>query len=308
MSGPILVVGELNADLVMTGLPSLPLLGRELVGDGFRMVLGSSSAITAARLARLGTRVDFAGLMGEDDIGRFVQNELADYGVGTHHIHVTRDGSTGVTISLTYQHDRALMTYPGLMAVFDGAALTADVLRGYVHLHVGSFFLQTALQPHLPATFHRAHELGLTTSLDCGWDPAETWLRNPYLLPTLAETDVFLPNEDEAAALADGDPTGLAAQVHGTLVMKQGERGATAYSKDGKRTQAAAVPVNVVDTTGAGDAFDAGFLYATLIERTSLADALAFAAACGSEAILHVGGPTNAPSADGIRKWLSTNH
>jgi sugar/nucleoside kinase (ribokinase family) len=294
----------LNTDLVMTGLPSLPVLGRELVGDGFRIALGSSSAITAARLARLGARVDFAGWLGDDDMGRFVLKELAFYGVGARHIHVTQAGSTGVTIALTFAQDRAFLTYPGLMAAFDGTALTTDVLAGYVHLHVGSFFLQTGLQSKLPAIFRLAHELGLTTSLDSGWDPTETWGRNPQLVPTLAETDIFFPNEDEAGAL--GGPPSLAAEVRGILVVKQGAQGATAYAKDGTESHAEAVPVTVVDTTGAGDAFNAGFLYATLIEGESLPDALALATACGSESILHVGGPTNAPSADTIRAWRST--
>ncbi len=302
MSRPILVAGELNADLVMTGLPSLPILGRELVSDGFRIALGSSSAITAARLSRLGALVDFAGWLGDDDLGRFVLNELASYGVGAQHIQVRQEGSTGVTIALTYEHDRALLTYPGLMSVFDGETLA---LAGYAHLHVGSFFLQTGLQPELLAIFQQAHELGLTTSLDCGWDPAEAWLHNPYLLPVLAETDFFLPNEDEMASLAAGDPVWLAAQGRGTLVVKQGAHGATAFTKEGERIHADAVPVNVVDTTGAGDAFNAGFLYATLIEKVRLNVALEFATTCGSESVLHVGGPTNAPSADAIRVWLS---
>jgi len=302
---PILVAGELNADLVMTGLPSLPLLGRELLGDSFRMVLGSSSAITAARLSCLGAAVDFVGLAGDDSIGGFVLGQLAYYGVGTDHVQIAPEGSTGVTISLTYPNDRALLTYPGLMAAFDGSALTPELLAHYAHLHVGSFYLQPALQPHLARIFRQAHDLGLTTSLDTGWDPAETWSNNPFLAPALAETDLFLPNEAEANALAGSDPSALAQQVRGTLVMKCGAKGARAWSKTGV-VEAPAVPVRVVDTTGAGDAFNAGFLYATLVERAGLPEALAFATACGSEAVLHVGGTTNAPSAAAVRAWLQT--
>jgi sugar/nucleoside kinase (ribokinase family) len=289
----------------MLGLPSLPVLGRELIGDGFRMALGSSSAITAARLSRLGARVDFAGWLGDDDVGRFVLKELAFYGVGARHIRAMEQGSTGVTVALTYAQDRALLTYPGMMSAFDGSALNADMLKDYTHLHVGSFFLQPALQPGLSQIFQQAHELGLTTSLDSGWDPTETWMRNPYLRPTLAETDIFLPNEGEVAALSDRDPAALAAQVRGTLVMKQGAQGATVYAKDGTQSHADAVPVNVVDTTGAGDAFNAGFLYSTLVEGASLSEALIFATACGSESVLHIGGPTNALTAETIRAWRS---
>jgi sugar/nucleoside kinase (ribokinase family) len=304
---PVLVAGELNADLVMTGLPSLPVLGRELLGDSFRMALGSSSAIAASRLSRLGVEVDFVGWVGDDDIGRFVLKELAHYGVGTSSVEVFQNRSTGVTIALTYANDRAFMTYPGVMSDFDGAALTPELLKNYKHLHVGSFFLQTALQPNLPHIFRQAHELGLTTSLDSGWDPTETWMRTLHLRPTLAETDIFLPNEDEVNALSEGASSllTLATQVRGMLVVKQGVHGATVFDKQGNAPiQAAAVPVKVVDTTGAGDAFNAGFLYTRIIEGAAIADALAFATACGSEAVTQVGGATNAPTAAAIRAWL----
>ncbi len=230
----ILVAGELNADLVMSGLPSLPIPGRELVGTDFTMAMGSSSAITAARLAALGTddpdyAVDFIGLVGDDDIGHFVLHQLRGFGVHTDAVQIV-DRPTGVTIALTYAHDRAFLTYPGVMIDFDGAVITPELLAKYVHLHVGSFFLQTSLQPQLAHIFGEARAQGVTTSLDVGWDPAETWMSNPYLAPTLAQVDDFLPNEDEAAALAPDTPA-LRQLVRGTLVIKRGAQGAAAYDE-----------------------------------------------------------------------------
>ena len=194
----ILVAGELNADMVMSRLPSLPILGRELIGTDFTMAMGSSSAITAARLAALGVddpdfAVDFIGLVGDDDIRRFVLNQLRGFGVHTDAVQ-TVDLPTGVTIALTYARDRAFVTYPGAMTAFDGAAITPDLLAKYTHLHVGSFFLQTGLQPHLARIYEMARDQGVTTSLDVGWDPSETWMNNSYLAPTLAQVDDFLPN------------------------------------------------------------------------------------------------------------------
>lgn len=304
--GRILVAGELNADLVMSGLPSLPVLGRELVGNDFRIVMGSSSAITAARLAALGAEVDFAGLAGDDDIGRFVLGELAGFGVGTSHVRLISETPTGVTIILTYSSDRAMMTYPGTTTVTDGASLTPDLLGQYQHLHVGSFFLQTSLQPRLARIFASAHELGLTTSLDVGWDPYEDWSRNRYLGPVLVETDYFLPNEVETQALLNGEdqPEMLAERVFGTLLVKQGGKGAAAYDARGKLAAVPTLPVEVVDTTGAGDAFNAGFLYATCIEKRNLEYALRFGTACGAQAVTQVGGATNAPSASEVHKMI----
>lgn len=298
MEKRMLVVGEINADLVMAGLPTLPVLGRELVGDAFHIVLGGSSSITAARLAALGAPVDFFGIVGDDDLGRFAVRELQNFGVGTDYIR-TVEATTGVTIALTYSHDRALLTYPGTIASFDGTGLTPELLARYQHIHVGSFYLQTALQPHLPALLALAHEQGVTTSLDVGWDPTEGWAANPFLWPTLARTDYFFPNEEEAQALSsDGAGlTELAQQVHGLLVVKQGADGATAYDSEGERASTPAFAVEVVDTTGAGDAFNAGFLYTTCIDSASLPDALRFAVACGAQAVTQVGGATGAPSA-----------
>lgn len=303
----VLVVGELNADLVMTGLPSLPILGRELVGTGFHMTLGSSSAITAVRLATLGLPVDFMGWVGDDEMGRYVIQQLMAFGVGTQLIQTITGAATGVTLVLTYPRDRAMLTYPGVMADFDGREINRDLLSGYTHLHVGSFFLQSALQAHLPAIFQLAHAGGLTTSLDCGWDPNEQWQANPYLQPTLAATDWFFPNESEATALTDGtwQPLKLVEQVGGTLVIKRGGEGAMAICPATREiVNRPTLPVSVVDTTGAGDAFNAGYLYATL---TGQADPLAFAVACGAQAVTQVGGTTNAPTADELKEFIS-NH
>lgn len=304
----ILVAGELNADMVMSGLPSLPVLGRELIGTGFAMAMGSSSAITAARLAALGRddpdfAVDFVGLIGDDDIGRFVLAQLRGFGVQTDAVQ-TADLATGVTIALTYARDRAFVTYPGAMTAFDGAAITSGRLASYTHLHIGSFFLQTGLQPHLARIFAMARQAGVTTSLDVGWDPTETWMNNPYLAPALAQVDDFLPNEDETAALAP-DAEALRRRMRGTLIVKRGARGASAYEGEAQPPiHVPTLPVEVVDTTGAGDAFNAGYIYLRRIRRKPLERALRFAVGCGAQAVTQIGGATNAPTEAAIRASL----
>jgi sugar/nucleoside kinase (ribokinase family) len=304
----ILVVGELNVDLVLTGLPSLPVVGRELIGEDLRLVLGSSSAITAVRLAALGAHVDFAGIVGKDDFGHFVLQELERAGVGTQHIQQV-DARTGATIALTYSHDRALVTYPGTIAIYEANNITPQLLAPYNHVHVGAFFLQDSLQPKLPRLFQMAHDAGLTTSLDVGWDPREQWSANPHLDQTLAQTDYFFPNESEAAALigADSAIEALTAKTGQMLIVKRGPHGASAYDKQGKTISVPSLPVQVVDTTGAGDAFNAGFLYAYRVEGQNLDDALRFAAACGSQAVTQIGGATGAPTAEEVRRLIEQN-
>lgn len=302
----ILVAGELNPDLVMTGLPALPVLGQELTATGFQITLGSSSAITAAHLAALGAPTDFVGQIGDDDLGRFVLRELHGFGVGTSHIQSVPRAQTDVTIALTYEHDRALLTYPALMTTFNGALMTPDLLAGYDHLHVGSFFLQTGLQSELPRLFRLAHDSGLTTSLDTGWDPREQWMQNRHLAQTLTETDYFFPNESEAMALCGGEwnPPKLAEFIRGTLVIKRGAHGALAIRAGHESVTIPALVVEAIDTTGAGDAFNAGFIYSTIVAQGSLAEALRLAVACGAHAVTQVGGTTNAPSVEALQEWL----
>lgn len=302
----ILVIGELNVDLVMSGLPSMPVLGQELLAEDFKTVLGSSSAITALRLAALGADVSFIGWLGDDTYGRFVLNELSSAGIHTNNIRIVPT-PTGVTIALTYPQDRALLTFPGTIAAFDGGDIEPELLSGYDHLHVGSFYLQTGLQPALSRIFEMAKAQSLTTSLDPGWDPNERWSYNPYLRPVLAYTDYFLPNQDETTALAGGSyrPEILEQQVHGKLVIKRGAEGAAAYDPSGLIATVPALNVDVVDTTGAGDAFNAGFLYAVCVEQMALIDALSFGIACGADAVTHIGGATDAPVAATIHALLN---
>ncbi len=302
----VLVAGELNADLLVTGLPSLPVLGQEIIGSGFTMTMGSSSAITAARLAMLddAITVDFIGVVGNDEIGRFVLARLSEFGVDTRHV-TALDAATGITIGLTYERDRAFVTVPGVMTQFDGSAITPELLKGYTHLHIGSFFLQTGLQAQIARIFERAHDLNVSTSLDVGWDPSQTWMRNPHLAPAIRAVDDFLPNSDETAALAES-PEALAEQVGGTLIVKEGARGASAYSRSSGAQHTGAFPVAVVDTTGAGDAFNAGYIYARRLQGKPIDEALRFAAACGAQAVMQVGGATNAPSAKLIHAFLNS--
>jgi len=134
-------------------------------------------------------------------------------------------------------------------------------------------------------------------------------MKTPHLEPTLAKADFFFPIETEAEALCgEWNPEKLASFVQGTLAIKRGAKGGLVIRAGSTPVTQAAFPVEVVDTTGAGDAFNAGFLYATLAENADPAAALRFAVACGAEAVTHVGGPTAAPSASALRAWLKARY
>ncbi len=309
MTKRILVIGELNVDLIASGLTAFPTLGQEVLADGLYAVMGSSSAICAAGMARLGAKVDFLGKVGIDYYGNFVVGELRRLGVGTDHVIRDNVMRTGVTISLTYPEDRALVTYLGCISHLHLEDINTSILRCYSHVHVGSYFLQRRLQSGLPELFRQAHRARLTVSLDTGHDPDERW-GNGDLLALLEHVDIFLPNEEEARAIAsagDAGDTEVAlrklAQHARLVVVKRGSSGALSL-RGGQIVHSPAFQVNAIDTTGAGDSFNAGFIYAHVIRELPLQEALRFANACGALSTTGYGGTAAQPTSRQVLSFL----
>lgn len=306
MSKKILVIGELNVDLIVSGMPAFPLLGKEILADDLHIVMGSSSAICAAGMARLGAEVDFLGKVGPDYYGDLVTGQLRSLGVDT--ARVIRDSATrtGMTISLTYPGDRAMVTYPGCISQLRLEEINTAILQRYNHLHVGSYFLQRALQPGLPELFRQAHDAGLTTSLDTGHDPDEQW-GGDGLRALLGLVDIFLPNDEEARAIANADDTGAAlrelAKLARLVAVKCGSSGAMALH-EGQILHSPAFQVEAVDTTGAGDSFNAGFIYARVIQGLPVEEALRFANGCGALSATGFGGTAAQPTLERVRAFL----
>ena len=196
------------------------------------------------------------------------------------------------------------MTYLGAIAALRAEDLPEGALGGYGHLHVSAYFLQDALRPGLRDLFAAARGTGLTTSLDTGYDPSEKWSRD--LIDTLREVDVFLPNEVEIQGITGCRDVeeGLRALENGhTLVVgKLGAQGCMVRDER-KLLKVSAFPVRVVDTTGAGDSLNAGFLHAWL-QRRPLEDCLRFGAACGALSTRGLGGTATQPSEEEAEKFI----
>lgn len=307
----VVVVGELNVDFILHNYQAFPVPGREVLVDDFRTVLGSASAICAVGLARLGVPVAFIGRVGCDAWGDFCVDALCGEGVDVSGITCDRELKTGVTVSISSTAERALVTYPGSIASLTLAHLADLTFTGDGHLHISSYYLQTGLRPGCRELFQRATAAGWTTSLDPGCDPHDRW--DDDLRETLREVDVFFPNDVELTALT-GERDPIAALRHlangRTLsVVKRGARGALAIDsrRDGRGIEVIEVAppaVDVVDTTGAGDSFNAGFLYAWLQNRP-LDACLRAAAASGALSTRGVGGTAAQPSADELEACVS---
>ncbi len=277
----ILVAGEINPDLILSGDVE-PAFGQiEKQVESAALTIGSSSAIFACGAARLGLRVAFIGLCGDDIFGRFMLDEMSRRAVDVSNVIVRSEGQTGLSVILNNGADRAILTHPGLIAEMQAEDVPDDLLRQARHLHVASYFLQTKLQHGLPALFHRAHSLGLTTSLDTNYDPSGKWIGFDALL---SETDVFFPNKAEALSITwAGDVESAARQLANKcrlVAIKLGAEGA-ALCINNKTISVPSIPVKVVDTVGAGDSFDAGFLYGYLA-GWDLDKALQLGRGCGA--------------------------
>lgn len=304
----ILAVGELNPDFILAGIQAgEPRLGNEQEFASYRLTLGSSTAITCVLLQRLGLRTAMSARVGDDEHGRFCRQALDAEGVDTRLVDACAGVATGLTICLPYPADRLLLTCKGAMALDPSEAVSADLLGRVRHVHVGSFFLQTALRPRLARFFAAARAAGATTSLDTGWDTEGNWLADD-LRDVLAHTSVFFPNEVEFEQLAGTTDVaqGIATLLDlgvAAVVLKRGDAGAVHGDRDGIVSNSG-YAATAIDTTGAGDAFNAGYLAAWL-DGKSIADRIAFGNACGALTVTAIGGTGGVIDADQVRSFLA---
>lgn len=260
----VTLAGEINLDLILYGLPQKLPLERELLAKRAVVTLGSSSAICAHNLSIMGTRVGFVTKVGNDTLGDLALARLRAADVDLRAFIKAKTGATGITVVLPHQRERHILTYPGTMFEMTYRDLDLAYLSGARHFHMSSFFLHRGLREQIPRLFRRMKKAGLSTSLDTNDDPDEAWTKDGVLEETLKYVDVLMPNQREACKIAgtedmDKATTNLSKKVP-LLVVKLGQRGAAAFQR-GKRINSDSVKVRLVDPIGAGDSFDAGFLF-----------------------------------------------
>jgi sugar/nucleoside kinase (ribokinase family) len=292
----LLVVGEINPDLILRG-DVTPQFGQvEQIVDDAALTVGSSSAIFACGAARLGLRVAFVGVVGDDLFGQFMLREMAARGIDTRAVVVDPALRTGLTVILSRGNDRAILTDVGAIGALRYGQIDLGLLDRARHLHLGAFYMLDALRPDVPALFAEARARGLTVSLDTNYDPAERW--DGGLHAALRHVDLFLPNEAELRAITSERELDAAldwiAEHVPTVAVKLGARGGVAR-RGAEEARAGPLPVAVVDTTGAGDSFDAGFVYGFL-QGWPLERALRLACACGALSTRASGGTAAQPT------------
>jgi sugar/nucleoside kinase (ribokinase family) len=282
----VTIAGELNLDLILYGLPEQLLPERELLADQMTLTLGSSSAIVAHNLASLGSRVGFQSRIGDDPLGQIALDRLQQSSADVSRVRrVSGSTSTGLTVILHHDSWRNILTYRGTIAELAWEDLDLDYLSDSRHFH--------GLLPRVRDLFAELKSRGLTLSLDTNDDPEDRWEGN--LPDLLRQVDVFLPNEREACKASGTEDLESAVRKLSELVplvvVKLGRKGALAQ-RGKERVTSTSREVTAVDTVGAGDSFDAGFLHqyvrgadlATCLSSGNLAGALSTTRAGGTEA------------------------
>jgi sugar/nucleoside kinase (ribokinase family) len=302
----VLAVGDVNIDIVLSGLTSIPLAEQETLAQDLDIVVGGQTGTTARAMSRLGLAVTFVGRVGDDDYGRQAIHELARYGIDVSGVVIDPSLRTGATVVLSTGKERAFATYLGSISHVHRTDVRPEFISNAKHMHVGSYYLHRTLRPDMLDLFQEAKRLGLTTSLDPGWDTFGEW-RND-IFDVLRYVDVFLPNEVEAAAITrTNEPEkalDLLAAYAKVVAIKMGRNGCLVRSPD-ELFHCPGFKVTVVDVTSAGDIFNAGFLYGRLRGWT-LKETARFANACGAISLSKVGSAGIIAGETEVRHFLAS--
>ena len=268
-----LTVADMCVDLILTGDVRPRFNQIEQLIENYELELGGSANIFASQLAKLGARVGVIGCVGQDVLGDFVLQKLQAIGVETSRVGRHPQLKTGLGVALAEPQDRAILTYLGTIDAVQPQDLPEEVSTVARHWHIASYFLLRSLRGHWKGWVRRCKGAGMTISLDVNWDPEDLWEGVTDLLPFV---DVFLPNQNEAKRITGESEVVKAAQhlaSYGPLVVtKCGREGAIALK--GKRkweihpSEVDIGPGAVIDSIGAGDNFDAGFMRAWLLDRS----------------------------------------
>lgn len=296
-----LCAGVAVVDVVVRPIRAMPRMGTVEMVDEIGLYPGGNPVNTSIDLARMGVRAGVALAIGSDGLGRFLAEQFSAEGVETGALLVSRKSVTGSSVVMVRQGgERGFLHAEGANREFSDRHVPGKILGEYSWLHLGGYYLMPALDGRpSERLLERASRMGLETSLDVCWDPEEKWGR---IRGCLRRVDWFMPSLGEAAEIfRERVPLKIAgaafhAGVRRGVILKMGSEGSRLYLADGTVARVAPVKVRAVDATGAGDAFNAGFISARL-RGMGPVEAMRAGSAAGALAVAGMGGGGN------IRNW-----
>jgi sugar/nucleoside kinase (ribokinase family) len=282
----LIVHGICTIDILFSGLPYLPPAGEEVYSRRLGYAVGGSF-ITAAALARLGVRVGVICPLGTDQFSDFIRSTMASEGVVSLAYEAGQD-QANVSVCMSEASERAIVSYSDELATTNFMKHTLHVLNT-----TKASMLHISITRDTMSVIEKARQRSMYVSMDVAWD--EAWLRDPGFLKVISEGDLFIPNEREACTITCANSVEEAIQVLKryvpSVVVKCGERGALCWGMhDAYPSLIPGIPVDeVIDTTGAGDNFDAGVLYG-LLQKLDLHQASKIGNIFGAESVKGLGG------------------
>jgi len=301
-STDVVVAGDLYVDLILSGFDSWLEPGRETFAREFAKDAGGGAAITGCGLAKLSSRVEAFGVAGASD-SEWLLARLRECGVDTGAVQLHPFEPTAFTVVASTATERGFLTYPGANRALPEAVLRAARQQAFAHARHVHLAYPVALESaqELVDSLHRCD---CSVSLDVGWHPK--WMADARALELLRRVDLFFPNEVEGLRLTGTSDASHALECFAQLglrkvALKLGAKGA-ALLWDGQVFEGAPPRVTPVDVTGAGDAFNAGFLYAWLGGH-SPEQCLAAGNLCGALSTEAYGGIAGLPGAERFREY-----
>jgi sugar/nucleoside kinase (ribokinase family) len=298
----VIVIGDANIDLVVAGCNELPAPGQEVLVQNMTIHVGGGAALFSLALAKLGMKIAFNGVLGEDGFGQFVRDQFSRYGIDTSYIRKS-SRNTGISIAINPENDRSFITYTGSNAELSLQQLDMNSVALGRHVHLTGYRGSQNHSEYLE-TVKKLKALGVTTSIDVGWDDTGEWYQGIFEL--MEEVDVFFMNEAEArhytGCSSAAESILFLAKHSSHIVLKLGSEGA-AVSVDGRQAYRSGFSVQVVDTTGAGDSFNAGYIYGYLAGKRP-EECLIYGNACGALSVSEYGGSTGTTNIQLLEKFI----
>ncbi len=293
----VFLVGRYFCDLVFTDLPEFPRLGYEVYSGSFNLIPGGV-VTPAVVLHRLGIKVAWPCQFGCDPFSKYVREQVINEGVDSTFFKDTNDPSLHITAAFSFKNERAFLSYTDPLPKYSYGQLIRDARPKWVYI------THLVLGDELDGLVSAAWSVGAKIYMDC--QAHSHSLADPKIKEALRKVDVFSPNADEARQLTGKkelkDTLKELCRYAPAVIIKDGSSGCH-YQDSGETINEEGITVDVVDTTGAGDNFNSGFLYGQ-IRGYSLRKSLRIANICGGLSTEGYGGTASSPGEDAIIEML----
>ena len=290
----ILIVGDINVDFLVR-IPRFPEYDDDVQVESLKLEGGGFAANTAYALKKLGTDTMLVGCVGNDQNGIVALESLNEIGVDTSKV-IVKEGKTGICFSMIDKTGvRRLMTYPGVNFSFEFSDIPQDVIDKAKWVHVAGMRSDVAFKIIL-------------NSKKVSWDPGKILLESDINIPeeVIHNVDYLILNKVEWQIFNERDKKSVS--KFNDIIVKKGKEGVECYRHGEKFFDIPAFEAEAIDSTGAGDVFNAAFIHAMTTEKRDFKSSLFFATAAGAFSVTKFGARSGAPSVEDVLKVLKNAH